>query len=115
MVNRINPAPQAAPSVDGAPNADFQRKRLQDSCREFESILTGSLFKSMRESLPGADDEPDSARGIYEEMLDNCLAKELSRTGNLGVGDMLYGKLEGLVPAQPDPASGGETGEGPLE
>jgi Rod binding domain-containing protein len=112
MVSKID---SALPPADGPPNTDFQRKRLQNSCREFESILTGSLLKSMRESLVGADDESDRARGLYEEMLDNCLAKELSRTGDLGAGDMLYGNLERLVPARPLPPSGSGNGEGPLE
>jgi Rod binding domain-containing protein len=48
-------------------------------------------------------EEPGSARGIYEDMLAGQVSKVIGRNSALGVGDMLYSKLEHLVKAPANP------------
>ena len=61
--------------------------------------MVSYLMKTMREGVIRAD-EPDNAQAMYEEMLDGQVSKTLSKTSALGIGDMLYAKLEPLVKAQ---------------
>jgi Rod binding domain-containing protein len=111
MVNKIAPT---LPMADTERSKDIQRKRLLESSKEFEAVLTGNLLKTMRASTMRGD-EPDSARGLYEEMMDNVLAKELSNTGSMGIGDMLFSHLEQLAFNKPDPSAGNGNGEGQPE
>jgi Rod binding domain-containing protein len=75
---------------------DPQKRKLKEACQEFESLLTGYLFKSMRQSVVRAE-EPDQANQIYEGMMDETLAKELSRSGSGGLADILYRELLPLI------------------
>jgi flagellar protein FlgJ len=90
------------PAVEGSPEqiaqskADPQKRKLKEACQEFESLLTGYLFKSMRQSVVRAE-EPDHANQIYEGMMDDTLARELSRSGGGGLADILYRELLPLV------------------
>ena len=96
------------PAVEGSTEqatqskSDIQRRKLKEACQEFESILTGYLFKSMRQSVVKAE-EPDQASQIYESMMDDTLARELSRSGSGGMADMLYRELLPLVEASSAP------------
>ena len=75
---------------------EAQKKRLRDSCKEFESVMISYMMKTMRDGkLLGED--PDSAREMYEDMLSEQVSKEIGRSSVLGIGDMLYSKLEHLV------------------
>ena len=111
MVGKIDPAPTA----DTSRETETQRKRLFESCREFESVLTGQMLKSMRESVSRAE-EPDTARGIYEEMMDSQLVKELSNKGDMGIAATLFERLESLIKPGKHPGTedtGGKGGETP--
>jgi flagellar protein FlgJ len=69
-------------------------KKLKASCEEFEAILTNVLFKSMRETISKAGpEEGDHARELYESMLDDAVAKDLSHGPGLGLGRLLYQQL----------------------
>ena len=96
-------------AADSSGATETQRKRLLDSCREFEAVLTGQMLKSMRASVLRAD-EPDSAQSLYEEMMDTQLAKDLSQRGDMGIGSMLFEKLAPLVKSAGN--SGAEGAEG---
>jgi peptidoglycan hydrolase FlgJ len=77
----------------GVPRAGEQKK-LKSSCEEFEAILTNVLFKSMRETISKANpEEGDNAQELYESMLDDAVAKELSHGPGLGLGKLLYQQL----------------------
>ena len=104
MGANINPVLQA----DSSKELEAQKKRLKETCREFESVMISFMMKSMRDGTVRAE-EPGNARGIYEDMLAGQVSKVIGRNSALGVGDMLYSKLEHLVkvPANPNvlPAS----------
>ena len=85
--------------VDKSHELEIRKKRLHDQCREFESVMVSYLMKTMRDGVIRAD-EPDNAQAMYEDMLDGQVSKTLSKTSALGIGDMLYAKLEPLVKAQ---------------
>lgn len=66
---------------------------LREVARQFESLFTRMLLKSMREasfgdSLTGGDGE-----GFYRDMYDDQLAVELSKGSGLGLAEMLVEQL----------------------
>ena len=69
-------------------------RELYDACADFESLLVSQLFTSMRESIPEDGLLPSSqGEHIFQQMLDGEYAKQISRTGTLGLATMLYRQL----------------------
>ena len=70
-------------------------KKLKDAACEFESIFMNQLFKSMRSTLP-KDQWLDGGmkQEIFEDMLYNEHAKNFSKQGGIGLGDMVYKYLK---------------------
>ncbi len=86
--------------MDTQKKDEMQKKKLKEACEEFEAVLTGYLLKSMRESVMRAE-EPDSAREMYEGLMDETLAKEVSRSNGTGLGKLLYDQLVPLIKEEP--------------
>lgn len=98
-MNPVSPTSITQSSV----NTDSQKKKLKESCQEFESFMTSSMLKAMRESVSRAE-EPNQALSLYEEMMDQAISKDFSRGKGLGLGQTLYKKLEPLVQENPQNA-----------
>lgn len=83
---------------------------LKEAARQFESLFTQMLLKSMREanksfggdSLFGSDQAD-----MYQDMFDDQIAMQMSKGKGLGLADMLVRQLQGGVqsaePAAPGP------------
>lgn len=101
-----SPFPLSAPR-----NQDLEKKRLKQSCQEFESFLTQHLLKSMDESIMRAE-EPDQARDTYEGMFREALSGVLSRHSQGGIADLLYQRLAPLLEgtAEANVAHGSDAG-----
>lgn len=87
--------PQIRAEVD-----DFQKMRLKKACEDFETIMVTTLFKSMRETSLRAESESDefgSSRDLYEGMMDETLASQLSHHQGLGLATLLYHQLAPLL------------------
>ena len=77
---------------------------LKEAARQFESLFTQMLLKSMREanksfgedSLFGSDQAD-----MYQDMFDDQIAMQLSKGKGLGLADMLIKQLAGGVGAAP--------------
>jgi Rod binding domain-containing protein len=98
--------------VNSSKEVEVQKKRLRENCREFESVMISYMMKTMRDGTIRAE-EPGNAREIYEDMFAGQVSKVIGRNSALGVGDMLYSKLEHLVKAQANPnvlPAGAKTG-----
>ncbi|MFZ0946282.1 MAG: rod-binding protein [Syntrophobacteraceae bacterium] len=87
------------PQADSSRELETQKRRLRENCREFESVMVSYMMKAMRDGTVRGE-EPGSAREIYEDMFAGAVSKVISRSSALGVGDMLYSKLEPLVKAR---------------
>lgn len=92
---RLSPAP----SADGSRELEIKKKKLRDSCREFESVMISYLLKSMRDTIIRAE-EPEPAREMYEDMFTGQISKEIGKNSAMGLGNLLYKKLEPLLKAQ---------------
>jgi flagellar protein FlgJ len=77
---------------------DKQDKRLWDVCVEMESILVGKMLKEMRKSVHKSGlMDGGFAEEIFEDMLYDEYAMNLSRNSNLGMAKMLYNELNRKV------------------
>ncbi len=77
-------------------NLEVKKQQLLKACRDFESVFTAYLLKSMRASIIRAEN-PDNTRKMYEDMFDEAVAQEISLSGSLGLGDLLYKQLLPLL------------------
>ena len=70
-------------------------QKLKQACAEFESLFLNYLLKSMRASVPegGIIDQSEESK-MFKAMLDEKMADEISASGGLGLGEILYQKLK---------------------
>lgn len=79
---------------------DFDAK-LKQACQEFEAIFYRMLLKEMRKTVPqGGLINRGLSTEVYETLLDEKLADEFAKRGDLGIGKALYEQLSGR-PHQP--------------
>ncbi len=85
----------------GAPRSTAgakQDKRLWDACIEMESILVGKMLKEMRKTVNKSGWlNGGFAEEIFEDMLYDEYAMNMSRNSNLGMAKMLYEELKRKV------------------
>lgn len=87
--------------INDTQKAAVEKAKLKGACDDFEAVLTNILFKSMRETIAKAGIEAhDNAMELYESMLDETVAKELSRGPGLGLGKLLYQQLASQLKPQ---------------
>jgi Rod binding domain-containing protein len=73
---------------------DLKKLKLKKACEDFETIMTTYLLKSMHETVQRAETEEfGSGRDLYEGMMDEAVANQLSHTQGLGLAKMLYKQL----------------------
>lgn len=67
---------------------------LKEACREFESYFLKQTFDQMRKTVPESGLlEASAGREIYEDMLYEEYAKNISSGSGIGIAQMLYKQL----------------------
>jgi len=80
--------------------ANDDPEKLAKACREFESLFMHQLIKAMRKTVPKDGYLGDSyARNTFTDMLDGELAKQMGRSGGVGLHQLLVEQLGGHVGA----------------
>ncbi|MFH1488342.1 MAG: peptidoglycan DD-metalloendopeptidase family protein [Pseudomonadota bacterium] len=78
-----------------APRKEDRDAALKKACKEFESVLTYELLKSMRRTIDKSDlFHGGQGEEIYQSMLDQELAKTMSRGENNSLAAILYEQLK---------------------
>lgn len=78
----------------GIPPADQDDRRLLEVSREFEGIFLRQLLRQMRATVPRSDlVQASFGREVFEGMQDDLLAGEMSKSGGIGLAEMLYRQL----------------------
>lgn len=68
--------------------------KLKEASQEFEAYFVNTLFKEMRKTIQdGGLVEKSQARTTFEEMLDKEMSKSISKTGGVGLADMIYNNM----------------------
>ena len=81
--------------------------KLKQAARDFESILLRDVLKTMRESsTQGKGLLSGTSQRLYQDMMDDEMAKAMARQGGLGLADMLVRSLTRLgAPAKKSSSS----------
>lgn len=68
--------------------------KLKEASQEFEAFFINTLFKEMRKTIQeGGLTEKSQATTTFEDMLDEEMSKTISKTGGLGLADMIYANM----------------------
>ncbi len=68
--------------------------KLKEASQEFEAFFINTLFKEMRKTIQdGGLTEKSQATSTFEDMLDEEMSKTISKTGGLGLADMIYNNM----------------------
>ncbi len=91
LVNQAsNPEP-----VERLPRTDPEK--LREKCQEFEAVMLQSMLKSMRASVPDGGLLPkNNDQRIFEDLMDQQVAVEMSRKQSMGIADALFRQLKKL-------------------
>jgi Rod binding domain-containing protein len=86
---------------------DIRKKRLKESCQDFEAVMTNFVFKAMQATVSKTEKSSGGAEEVFEGLLSEAVAKDSSRHDRLGLGEALYKQLvskiepKGQVAPQP--------------
>lgn len=80
--------------------AGEQKEALRAAAKQFESIFTTMLFKSMRDANSAFESDmlKSQSQDFYRQMKDEQMASELSSSGSLGLADMIVAQLGAGMP-----------------
>jgi len=82
---------------------DKDQKKLYEACQELEAVWLSKVMETMRNSINRSDLIPRSfAEDTFESMLYDEYAKGMSKTGQIGIAEMLYQQLSNPG-VKPDP------------
>jgi flagellar protein FlgJ len=87
--------------------------KLKKAAQDFEAIVLRDVIKGMRQSGPAAKGLlSGTGQNLYQDMMDDELAKALARKGGLGLADVLVRGLTRHAYPQKNPSS--STASGPM-
>jgi len=73
---------------------DKDEEKLKKVCRDLESVFVNMMFKQMRNTIQKSELMGGGyAEGMYEDMLYEKYAEEVSKNKGIGIGDILYKQL----------------------
>jgi len=81
---------------------------LKEAARQFESLFTQMLLKSMREANKSFGEDSmfgSDQADMYQDMFDDQMALQMSKGRGLGLAEMLVRQLQGGVQATEQPAA----------
>ena len=67
--------------------------KLREACEGFESLFLNMMLKEMRKTVPQSDTSNSYAMGVYQELLDEEIAKTASNGKGIGIADAMYNQL----------------------
>jgi peptidoglycan hydrolase FlgJ len=98
--------PQMDPQSIAVQRKKEDLQKIKKACKDFESIFTYYLLKTMRQTIPeNSKSSGISGKDTYYMLMDQRVAEELSGKGNgLGLQKMLFKQLTknfaGVVPQE---------------
>jgi len=97
-LNHISTTPEINNTSD-----DAKKLKLKKTARDFESMLTSMMLKSMTSDTKGIAGEEDNYGGDYfDSIFQQQMATQLSKGKGIGIAEMLYKKLSGEDLNAPD-------------
>ncbi|MBT5028183.1 MAG: hypothetical protein HOL15_00640 [Nitrospinaceae bacterium] len=66
---------------------------MEKVARDFESVFINKLFETMRKAIPKSDLLKSNSMDMYQSMMDQEMAKDMSKRKGMGLGEMVYNDL----------------------
>jgi len=88
-VNPVSPLLNRAAGMTATENETKRKAALQ----EFEHLFLYSLLREMHQTISVAGDKKDPEMQLFEEMLDDALAAEMARSGQVGIARQIEQQL----------------------
>lgn len=81
-----------------------EKARVTKATQDFEAVFIGMMLKQMRKSMAGDNAlfGKSSESKIYQDMMDDSLAQQMSRTGTFGIAKAMIKSMESRLPKDPD-------------
>lgn len=83
---------------------NIDKKKLADASKQFESLLTSMMLKSMSQTTEGLFGQEGFGGDFFDSFFQYEIANHISKGKGLGVADMIYRKITGesLKDSNPD-------------
>ena len=69
---------------------------IEKVSRDFESVFLHKLLTAMRKTVPKSGLLDSFASDMYQSMMDEEIAKEMSTKKGMGMGEMIYNELSNI-------------------
>lgn len=83
-----------------------EKARVTKATQDFEAVFLGMMLKQMRKSMAGDNalfgKSPEAK--IYQDMMDDSLAQQMSRSGTFGLAKVMMKSIARSLPPDPDAA-----------
>ncbi len=91
QTDAVQPKTQQPMSED-----DRKRAKLLKATQDFEGVFIGMMLKQMRKSMAGSSPLFGGSyeAKYYQEMVDEKVAQQMSKTGSFGLAKTLYKSME---------------------
>lgn len=83
---------------------------LRETAKQFESLFTTMMLKSMRDATPGDSLFGSDQQDFYQDMFDQQLSAQLSKGKGLGLADVLMRQLMQATGISEDAVNGATSG-----
>lgn len=74
-------------------NSESKEKDLRKACQDFEAVFISKLWQGMQSTVPKEGYLHSKQEDQYMSMFDKDFAETMSRSGGIGLADMIYGQL----------------------
>ena len=107
-------APQGVPNEAELESLDPQRKKLKETCREFEAVMVSIVLKEglggaeEMGQTPGVEESEDYGSKTFKQFAYEQMSYCVGRTGLIGLGDHIYNSMKDRLPPL-DPKKDAET------
>ena len=96
-ISPLQPSVKAADlqldQLAGNPNVSDHDK-VTEACRQFEAVLLRQILGEARKTvIPSGGSQDTGVSGIYDDMINNQLADNISRSGAFGLAKSLQAQL----------------------
>jgi flagellar protein FlgJ len=70
------------------------KDKVGEACRQFEAVLLRQILGEARKPLiPSGSDDDQGVSGIYDDMINNQMADNISRSGAFGLAKSMQAQL----------------------
>jgi soluble lytic murein transglycosylase-like protein len=90
-----NPNKHISPVQTQSYQKNVDKKKLADASKQFESLLTSMMLKSMSQTTGGLFGDESFGGDFFESIFQFEIANQISKGKGIGVADMIYKNITG--------------------